>query len=158
DGHDLLAFERRDDHHLRPRKQRRVDFERRVLGRRADEDDVAGLDVRQKRVLLRFVEAMNFVDEDDGLRSTRLPFLARLLHQRADLLDAGAGGGEGDETRPSLVGDDARERGLAGTGRTPEDHGRDAVALDGGAEESSFAEQLIDTDDVFEGSWAQTFS
>ena len=28
--------------------------------------DVAGFDVRQEGVLLGFVEAMNFVDEDDG--------------------------------------------------------------------------------------------
>ena len=72
DRHHLLALERRDDDDFRARQQRRVHFERRVLGRRADEDDVARLDVRQKRVLLRFVEAMDLVDEDDRLRSARL--------------------------------------------------------------------------------------
>ena len=49
----------------RPREQRRVHLERRVLGRRADEHDRARLDVRQERVLLRLVEAVDLVDEED---------------------------------------------------------------------------------------------
>src|SRR4051795_13235329 len=93
---------------------------------------------------------MDLINEDDGLRSARLPFLASLLHQCANLFDGGAGGGEGDEARPSFVGDDSRQRGLAGAGRAPENHRRDAVAFDGGAEESSLAKELIETNDVFE--------
>ena len=46
------------------REQRRDHFERRILGGRADQDDVAALDIGQKRVLLGFVEAVNFVDEE----------------------------------------------------------------------------------------------
>ena len=47
----------------------RVDLERRILGGRADQPDVARLDVRQESVLLRLVEAMNLVDEDDRPRA-----------------------------------------------------------------------------------------
>src|SRR5512147_3137082 len=42
------------------------DFEGRVLSGRADEADVASFDVGKKGILLSLVEAMNFVDEDDG--------------------------------------------------------------------------------------------
>ena len=59
------SAERLEHVDLRPRQQRRVDLERRVLGGRADEDDVAGLDARQERVLLRLVEAVDLVDEED---------------------------------------------------------------------------------------------
>src|SRR4051812_27960905 len=94
---------------------------------------------------------MDLVDEDDGLRSAGLPVFARFLHQCADVLDGTAGGREGDEFRLRLVGDDAGHGGLAGAGRPPEDHRRDAVALDGGAEKASLAKELIEADDLFQG-------
>src|SRR5207248_1366552 len=62
---DLRRSERLEDVDLGAREQRGNDFEGRILGGRADEDDVAGFDVREKSVLLRFVEAVNFVDKDD---------------------------------------------------------------------------------------------
>ena len=110
---------------------------------------------REKGVLLRFVEAVDLVDEDDRLRPARFPLAARLLHQRPDLFDRGAGGGKGHELRAGLVGDDARQRRLAGAGRAPEDHRRDAVALDGGAEKASLAEELIEADDVLDRAGAE---
>ena len=87
--------------HLRPRQQRRVDLERRVLGGRADEDDVAGLDARQKRVLLRLVEAVNLVDEHDGAAARRAAPRFGGGHDLADLLDAGEHRAERDEVRPA---------------------------------------------------------
>jgi hypothetical protein len=65
DRHHRGQRQRLEDVHLRSRQQRRVHFERRVLGRRADQDDVARLDARQEGVLLRLVEAMDLVDEED---------------------------------------------------------------------------------------------
>jgi hypothetical protein len=57
---------RADSHeHARARQQRPDHFEARILGGGADEDDGAVLDVRQKRVLLRAIEAMDLVDEDE---------------------------------------------------------------------------------------------
>ena len=46
-------------------EQRRVDLEVRVLRRRADERDQPLLDRRQQRVLLRLVEAVDLVEEED---------------------------------------------------------------------------------------------
>ena len=63
---DLVVAERLQHEHARAREQRRVHLERRVLGRRADQRDRAVLDVRQHRVLLRFVEAVDLVDEQHG--------------------------------------------------------------------------------------------
>ena len=62
---DRRLVERLQDEHLRAREQRRVDLERRVLGGGADEDEVAGLDAGQEGVLLRLVEAVDLVDEED---------------------------------------------------------------------------------------------
>ena len=50
------------------RQQRAVHLERRILGGRADEGEQALLDERQEGVLLRLVEAVHLVDEQDGVR------------------------------------------------------------------------------------------
>src|SRR5688572_364354 len=98
---------------------------------------------------------MDLVDEDDGLRAARLTRFARFLHQRPDVLDRGGGGRERDESRPRGLGDDARQRGLPRAGRTPEDHRRDAVALDGVAKKAALAEDLLQPDDVIERGGAE---
>src|SRR5690606_12164666 len=54
-GPDVVGRDRLHHVHAAAREQRRVQFERRVLGGRADEDDGAALDVRQEGVLLRLV-------------------------------------------------------------------------------------------------------
>ena len=81
--------------------QRRVDLEVRVLRRRADQRHEPRLDVGQQRVLLRLVEAVDLVEEEDrapAARAEPLPrpreHLAHVLHRRRDrrqLLERGAG-------------------------------------------------------------------
>ena len=134
DALDGLLREPVQDEHLRPRQQRGVHLERRVLGGGADEDDVAGFDARQERVLLRLVEAVDLVDEDDGPPAGAAPAILRRRHHLLDLLDAGEHGAERHEPRLRELGDDARQRGLAGAGRPPEDDRLEHVALDGSAQ------------------------
>ena len=55
-------------------------------------------------------------------------------HHLLDLLDAGENGAEGDKLRPRHLGDDPRERGLAGAWRPPEDDRLQQIALDGFAQ------------------------
>src|SRR5438067_308975 len=98
---------------------------------------------------------MDLVDEDDGLRSACSPRLARLFHQRLDVLDPRRGRGELNEPRPRAFGDDPRQRRLPRARRPPEDHRGDAVALDGVAEEASLAEEVLQADDVIERGWAE---
>src|SRR5688572_30383706 len=50
---------------LRARYERRVDEKKRIVGGGANEANDAALDIGQEDVLLRFVEAMNFVDEQN---------------------------------------------------------------------------------------------
>ena len=150
DPDDVCRLERLEDVDLRPRQQRRVDLERRVLGRRADQDDVAGLDARQEGVLLRLVEAVDLVDEEDGAAAEPAPRFLRFGHHRADFLDAGQHGAERDEVRAGRAGDQPRQRGLAGARRTPEDHRLQAVLLDGlpqrpaGPDERVLADEFVE--------------
>jgi len=83
--------------YARARQERGIHFERGVLRRSAEEGDVAVLDVRQNDVLLRLVEAMDLVDEQDGALVGQLPQLAGLLDDLAQLDDAAGYRGDRDE-------------------------------------------------------------
>src|SRR5262245_15404482 len=63
----------------RARQQRTYDLERWILCRRADEDESAVLEKRQKRILLRFIEAMDFIEKQHG----RLLYAARTSRARS---------------------------------------------------------------------------
>ncbi len=65
-GEDLLIGKRAQRIDAAAGEQRGDDFEGRIFCCRSDEADGAALDVGKKGVLLRFVEAMNLVDEEDG--------------------------------------------------------------------------------------------
>ena len=85
--------------------------------------------MRQECILLCLVETVNLVDEDDG----SCPVLPRPLglgHHLLDLFNSGQHGGKLNELRLGHVGDDFRERGLAGAGRAPENKRTGVVALD----------------------------
>ena len=128
-ANDLLFAQRLKDVDARTRQQRGDNFERRILGGRADQPDAAFLDVRQKSVLLGFVEAMHLVDEDDGA-SAVLPCPLGVGHDLLDFLDPAEHGGELDEVGVSHAGDDLGQRGFAHAGRSPEDQRAGIVALD----------------------------
>src|SRR5437867_2745525 len=63
---------------LRTRNQRRIDEEKRIMGGRAYQPYRAAFDVGQQNVLLRFVEAVNLVNKQDGwLAGIREPIRGR---------------------------------------------------------------------------------
>jgi hypothetical protein len=140
---------------VRITEEGRVDLKRRILGRRAHEDDRAGLDMRQKGVLLGLVESMDFVDEE-GRAATSID--ARVLSRGDDvfdLLDARRHGAERHEVRVCEAGQDAPECRLARARRAPEDQGVEGVARHGLAEGPAFADQMRLTDELLECPRAQ---
>ena len=123
----MLAGERFEGEDLAAAQQRRVDREERVLRGRADQDDAALLDVGEEDVLLAAVEVVQFIDKEEGLAPLVFEELARFLQDFSDVLDPRRHGVEGAELCPGLVGDDVRQRGLAGARRPVEDRGRQSV-------------------------------
>ncbi len=148
-GDNLLLGERLQNVNAAAREQRGDDFERRVLGGGADQADAALLDVGQERVLLGFVEAVHFVDEDDGARAV-LPRAFGLGHDLLDFLDAAHHGRELDELGVGHAGDDLGQRGLADAGRAPEDERAGVVALDLHAKGFAGAENVLLPDELVE--------
>ena len=96
----IRFFQRLEHVHRRARKQGGIDFKRGVFRGRADEGEQAAFHVRQKSILLAFVEAVHFVHEHDGglWRKALLCGLGA-LHGFADVFHAAQHGADGDELR-----------------------------------------------------------
>ncbi len=147
--HDLLFGERLQHVHPAARQQRRVDFERRILGGCPNQPDVSFFHVRKKCVLLGLVEAMNFVDENHGA-SAVLPRSLGVGHDLLDFLDPGEHGAELDKLRAGQAGDDLRQRSLAGAGRPPEDQRAQVVALNLRPQRLAWRDQMLLPDELIE--------
>ena len=107
-------------HDLRAGQQRAVEFEAGVLGGGADQRDDAALDEWQEAILLGAVEAVDLVDEQQRALAGGAQALG-FLEGGAQVLHAGEDGGELFEFEPGALGQQARDGGLAGSGRPPED-------------------------------------
>src|SRR5260370_12582272 len=129
------------------------DLERRVFRSGADEENVAGFDVREEGVLLGFVEAVDFVDEDDGAEAGA-GFFFGFGHDFFYFFYAAGDSAEGNEFALSEAGDEARERGLATTGRSPEEHRGEVGGFDLNAEGFAGAEKFFLADEFVEGGGA----
>ena len=147
DSDDVIEIERFEDVDLRPRQQRRVHLERRILGGGADQHDVSGFDPRQKGVLLRLVEAMDLVDEEERALAAATARLLGFRHHRADFLDAGQHGAEGDEPCVGGGRDQPGQRRLAGARRPPEDDRLESVLLDRGPQWPAGADECLLSDE-----------
>ncbi len=133
--------ERRQDDDTEAREQRAVQLEGGILGRGAHEHDVPRLDEREKRVLLRPVEAMDLVHEEQRASAPALG-AGRFLHHVPDLLDAGDDGRKADEPGLGLRGDDPRDRRLAAPGGTPEDERGNLVGRERLREKRAGADEI----------------
>src|SRR6267378_6404035 len=126
------------------------DFEGGIFGGGADEENVAGFDVREEGVLLGFVEAMDFVDEDDGAKAGA-GFVLGFGHDFFYFFYAAGDSAEGDEFAFGEAGDEARDSGFAAAGRAPEEHRGEVVGFDLNAEGFAGAEEFFLADEFVEG-------
>ena len=126
---DIFRGQRFQQIDARTGEQRGVEFERRVFGRGADKSDGAVFDMRQKRILLTFVEAMHFVDEQNGAAAD-LTAMARPLDRLADLFDARGDGGDTLDVGIAVARDNLRQRGFTCTRRPPKNHRVQMASLD----------------------------
>src|SRR5579859_844189 len=149
----LRGGERIENVDFGAREQGRDHLERRVFRGRANKRDVARFDVGKKGVLLRLVEAMDFVHEHNGaLAGVGLVFGGS--HHFLDFLDACKDGAEGDKFRTCEAGDQTRESGFAAARRTPEEHRGDLVIFDLLAKRFAWAEKLFLADKFIKGTRA----
>src|SRR5437016_1923284 len=105
--------------------------------------------MRQKRILLGFVETMNLIDEDDG-SPAHPPRLFRGSHDVFDFPDTGQHCAKRDERRLRHLRDDLRQSRFAHAWRAPEDHRRYLVPFDCGSQWFAGIEQMALTKNFIE--------
>jgi len=150
---DLRRGECFEDVDLGAGEKRGDDLEGGIFSGGADEENVAGFDVREEGVLLSFVEAVNFVDKNDGALGG-VGFALGLGHDLFDFLDAAEDGAEGNEFAAGDAGDDAGESGFAAAWRSPEEHGAETIGFDLQAKRFAGAEEFFLTDEFVESARA----
>src|SRR5207248_10515336 len=113
---------------------RGIDLEVRVLGRRPDQRYEPFLDRGKQCILLRLVEAVDLIEEENRPLAVRAEALACAREHLPDLRHRRRHSGQLLEGRTGGVSDDARDGRLAAAGRTVENGGRHTVLLDREAE------------------------
>ena len=150
DPGEVLPGERLEGEDAHPGEKRRNHLERGVFRRRPDQRDQAALDMGEKSVLLRLVEAVNLIHEEDRPAPVEPPQFGGLLNDGADLLHAGEDRREADEVRFCLLGQDPGERRLPRTGRSPEDDGKEPVLFHSPSQQTLRAQQVALADILVE--------
>ena len=103
----------------------------------------------QQSVLLRLVEAMDLIHEEDGLLAVVTLLVFRGYNDLAELRDASKHRAERDEDRVGLVCDHVSEGRLAGSRWAPEDHRRNAIRADRAREDVTVTEKVRLANHVF---------
>ena len=150
DGRDVLVgqlFEPPDPH---PRQERGVDLEVRILGCCPDQRDRAVLDVRQQGILLRLVEAVDLVEEEDRALAVEREPLLRLGDRAPDVGDTGHHRAHRRELGADLRREQAGQAGLAGARRSPQQQRREVAAGDAPAQRSALADEVLLPDELLE--------
>ena len=129
--------------HLAAAQQGADDLEGGILRSGADEGDHALLHSPQKRVLLRLGEAMDFVDEQYGAGRIKEAVLACPLDDVAHILHAACHSAECIEGCLQAVGDDAGQRSLSHSRRSPQDEARDVSRVYHPAQHSPRSHQVL---------------
>ena len=142
------------DQHLRSAQERRIQLERRILGGRADQSDGAVLDIGQEAVLLRAIEAVDFVHEQQcALAGPRM--LLRLGEHLLEIGHTREHRRDRHETQPDRIGEQPRDRRLAGAGRAPQDDRRQFAGRDHSPDRALGSGDVILPDNLGQRSRAQ---
>jgi len=128
-------------------EKRVVEGEGGVFGGRADQGDRPVLDEGEEGVLLRFVEAVDLVDKEDRARLQQRELFLLFDHsfQVGDAVEHGA---KGDQIGIERFRIEARQRGLAASGRPPEEKRGGAAGRDAARYQTFWAQDMVLPDDL----------
>ncbi len=140
---DVVDGERLELEDLAAADQGAVDGEKGIAGGRADERDDAFFDVGKERVLLAFVETVDFVDKEQRALAAAGQIVAGLPEDVAEVFDAAGDGRELLEFFLAFGGEQAGERGFSGAGGAVKDYGAQSVGGEEAAEQLARPEKML---------------
>src|SRR6266404_6202549 len=115
---DLKRFELKN---LGARNERTVYIKERIVSGRSDQPEISAFDIGEENILLRFVEVMDLVDEQDRLLTGCAKPICRSSDDAPHFGDIALHAAQPHELRVRHVRNYVRERGFSGAGRTRED-------------------------------------
>ena len=114
--------------------------------------------MRQKRVLLAFVETVHLVHKHDGApRVEPIAHGHRHLHRFADFFHAAQHRADRQKLCIKRIGHQTRDGGFAHTGRAPQNAAVRLARLKRHSQCHALAQQMLLTNDLAQGAWAQAF-
>ena len=139
---DVLGRKRLQLENPAPGKQGRIDLERGVFSSRSDQINRPVLHVVQKRILLGFVKAVDFINEKN--RSTiHSQILLGPFDGLPHVSNAGRNGTESNKIGFGFSGDETGQCGFADPGRPPKNHGHEIVVFDGFPEQFARRQNVL---------------
>ena len=136
--------------YARPRNQRRVHIEEGIFRSGSYQRDRAALHMRQQRVLLRFVEPVDLVDEKNCTLAVQLPPIARLRNHLPDVGDSARHGVEPYEHRVRRGGHHLGDGGLAASRGPVQDYRPQPISLDSPSQKPARPQEVALPHDVIE--------
>src|SRR5436190_891279 len=153
---ELLHCQRLKAKNLRPRNECAVYIKEWVVGGCANKTKSPCLHVRQENVLLRLVEMMDFINEQDCLS----PGCSQTIHGRgndtAHLGDITFYAADPDEFRVRHFRNDPSQGGLAGARWAGENHRRQPIGFNGTAQQLTRPQNVLLTNELIERVWTHT--
>src|SRR4029453_1920991 len=121
---ELLDRERIDLKSLGGRNKRTFYIKERIVSSCADEAEISRFDVGQKNVLLRFVEMMDLINEQDRLLSGSAEAIRRRSDDATHFRDVAFHAADSNKFRVGDLSNDAGKRCFSAAGRPGENHRR----------------------------------
>ncbi len=140
---DVVDRQRLELEHAAAAHQRVVHGEKWVGRREPDQDHDALFDVGQQRILLGLVEAVDLVDHQQRRPPAGGDFVAGLFEHFADVFHAAGDRAELPKAAVRLLGQQPRERRLAGARRAVEDHRPEPLGPQHSPQQLAFAEEVL---------------
>jgi hypothetical protein len=139
----ILLGQRLQLEDLRARHQRRIDEEKRIMRRRADQPHHAALDIGQQDILLRLVKAVNLVNEQNGGLPGVFQAIGRRRQHPAHIGHIGLDTAEAVKLAARLPRNDLSQRSFARARRPVKNDRLDAISLDGAAQQLSRGQDMF---------------
>ena len=139
----MFDAERFKSKNLGSRNERAVYVKERIVSGGADQPNVSGLNIGQEDVLLRLIEMMDLVNEENGLLSGCVAAIRRASNYATHFGHVAFHAADSNEFGVRHFRDDPGERGLSASWRAGEDHRRQTIGFNSASQKFAGAKDVF---------------